>query len=116
LFPMPRTCGTFSRTQRRTLSSRVDVSATIRGRSQLTASVFDGSADLHNISQGFFDPVKAATAADPYGGNVPYSIDGMSVADRVSFYYLSKCNLSEPGSTERVISSDIRAKGCNGDA
>lgn len=79
---------------------------------RLTASVFDGSADLHNISEGFFDPVKAAMAADPYGGNVPYSIAGMPVADRVSFYYRSKCSLSVPGSTDRAISEDIRAKGC----
>jgi dienelactone hydrolase len=79
---------------------------------RLTAPVFDGSADLHNISQGIFDPVKLAASKDLYGGNVPYAIEGMPVADRVSFYYLSKCNLSVPGSGFRAISDDIRREGC----
>jgi dienelactone hydrolase len=79
---------------------------------RLTASVFDGSAGLHNISQGFFDPLQAAASGDLYGGNVPYSVEGMPVADRVSFYYLSKCNLSIPGSADRATSDDMRTKGC----
>ena len=79
---------------------------------RLTASAFNASADLHNISQGSFDPVKAVAAGDPYGGNLPYTIEGMPVADRVSFYYLSKCSLSLPGSAVRAISHDIRTEGC----
>ncbi|HEX9712783.1 MAG TPA: alpha/beta fold hydrolase [Actinomycetota bacterium] len=81
---------------------------------RLTASVFDGGADGHNLSQGFYDPVLAATSADVYGGNVPYAIDGMPVADRLSFYYLSKCFLTMPGSSERATSDDMRALGCTG--
>jgi pimeloyl-ACP methyl ester carboxylesterase len=79
---------------------------------RLTAPVFNGSADLHNISQGFFDPVKAAASGDLYGGNVPYTVERMPVADRLSFYYLSRCSLSVPGSAARAISDDIRKNGC----
>ena len=80
---------------------------------RLTASSFDGSADLHNFGQGFWDPVQAATSGDPlYGGNVPYTIAGMAVADRVSFYYLSKCFLTDPATSVRHSSDDIRADGC----
>jgi dienelactone hydrolase len=96
----------------RYLKGDVDPQAAADAYARLTASEFDGSADLHNISQGLFDPLKAAASADPYGGNVPYTIAGMPVADRLSFYYLSKCSLSVPGSTDRATSDDIRTKGC----
>ena len=79
---------------------------------RLTAQAFDATADLHNISQGFFDPARAAASGDVYGGNMPYTIEGMLVADRLSFYYLSKCSLSAPGSTARAVSEDIRKNGC----
>jgi dienelactone hydrolase len=79
---------------------------------RLTASEFDDSADRHNISQGIFDPDLAAGSTDPYAGNVPYRIAGLPVADRLSFYYLSKCFLTPPGSSERLISDDVRADGC----
>jgi dienelactone hydrolase len=82
------------------------------GFDRLTASAFDDSADRHNISQGIFDPARAAAASDPYAGNVPYHIAGLPVADRLSFYFLSKCFLTPPGSSERVISNDLRANGC----
>jgi pimeloyl-ACP methyl ester carboxylesterase len=59
-------------------------------RRRLTADRFDGSADRHNISQGRFDPAKlAAGGGDLYAGNVPYEIEGMPVADRLSFYFRS---------------------------
>jgi dienelactone hydrolase len=88
---------------------------------RLTAEVFDDSADRHNISQGFFDPTQALASADPlYGGNVPYSIAGLPVADRLSFYFLSKCSLSAPrpgGSAPglRAASDDMRTEGCRGE-
>jgi dienelactone hydrolase len=82
------------------------------GFDRLTASAFDDSADRHNISQGIFDPTRAAASSDPYAGNVPYHIAGLRVADRLSFYFLSKCFLTLPGSSERVISNDLRADGC----
>jgi hypothetical protein len=82
------------------------------GFDRLTASTFDESADRHNISQGIFDPARAAASSDPYAGNVPYHVAGLPVADRLSFYFLSKCFLTRPGSSERVVSNDVRANGC----
>jgi hypothetical protein len=59
---------------------------------RLTATTFDDSADRHNISQGLFDPARAAAnPTDPYAGNVPYTLGGLPVADRLSFYFPSKC-------------------------
>lgn len=64
---------------------------------RLTALAFDDSADIHNISQGFYDPVKHATSGDPlYGGNVPYSIEGLWVTDRLSPEWRSFCSVSVP--------------------
>lgn len=80
--------------------------------SRLTAATFDDSADVLNISQGTYDPVAAAAAGDPYAGNVPYTLSGLPVADRLSFYYLSKCFLTVPGSELRAVSDDIRSDGC----
>ncbi len=61
---------------------------------RLTADTFDDSADRHNISQGFWDTTQAALTGDPVlGGNVPYRIAGMPVADRLSFYHRSVCFL-----------------------
>lgn len=82
---------------------------------RLTASVFDDSADRHNISMGFWDPFKAVASGDLlYGGNVPYRIEGMPVANRLFFYYRSKCDIAVPGSISRAVSDDIRADGCSG--
>jgi dienelactone hydrolase len=64
---------------------------------RLVAMQFDDSADIHNISMGFYDPVKHATSGDPlYGGNVPYSIDGLWVTDRLAQEYRSFCSVSVP--------------------
>lgn len=80
---------------------------------RLTATSFDSSADLHNIGQGFWDPLQAGTSGDPlYGGNVPYTIGGMPTADRMSFYYRSKCFLTVPGTSDRIAADDIRTNGC----
>jgi pimeloyl-ACP methyl ester carboxylesterase len=86
-----------------------DVAEEAFGR--LAATDFDDSADRHNISQGIFDPDLAAPD-DPYAGNVPYSIDGLPVADRLSFYFRAKCSLTAPGSSDMVTSDDIRTNGC----
>jgi dienelactone hydrolase len=58
------------------------------GLTRLTATKFDGSADRYSIGAGVYDPT-AADPADPYSGNVPYKINGIKVADAVSFYYRS---------------------------
>lgn len=79
---------------------------------RLTATEFDDSADRHNISQGIFDPDLAAESTDPFADNVPYRIGGLSVADRLSFYFRAKCSLTVPGSSETVVSNDVRADGC----
>jgi hypothetical protein len=79
---------------------------------RLTERMFDDSADRHNISQGFYDPARAAAGGDLYAGNVPYSIGGKAVSDRLSFYYRSKCFLTDPSDGERVASEDVRADGC----
>lgn len=81
------------------------------GFERLTAEEFDDSADRHNISQGVFDPA-LADPADPYSGNVPYSIEGMPVADRLSFFFRAKCAITAPGTEQVVTSEDIRTDGC----
>jgi hypothetical protein len=52
---------------------------------RLTATTFDGSADLHYISGGTFDPAT--------GGNLPAAIAGRPVADRLSFHFRSAWSL-----------------------
>lgn len=88
-----------------------DRDAAAGGFDRLTATAFDDSADRRNISQGVFDPAQA-DPQDPYAGNVPYSIDGTPVADRLSFYYLAKCSLTVPGTEDRATSDDMRTDGC----
>lgn len=64
---------------------------------RLTALAFDDSADVHNISMGWYDPQKHAASGDPlYGGNVPYSIEGLWVTDRLSPEWRSFCSVSVP--------------------
>jgi dienelactone hydrolase len=48
---------------------------------RLTATTFDGSSDLHNISGGRFDPLSRE--------NVPARIAGHRVADRLSYHFRS---------------------------
>lgn len=67
---------------------------------RLTATRFDDSADRHNISQGYWDAAQAALSGDPmFGGNVPYTIAGTPVEDRLSFYHPSVCRISRPDYT-----------------
>jgi dienelactone hydrolase len=97
---------------------------------RLRATRFDNSVDVHNISMGLWDPDRAAASGDPlYGGNVPYKIQGLRIADRLSFYYRHACYVSVPdyvhgGSGEptdpvpaaargdSTVNGDIRTKGC----
>jgi hypothetical protein len=95
---------------------------------RLTALRFDDSADIHNISMGWYDPVQHALSGDPlYGGNVPYSIEGLWVTDRLAQEFRSFCSVSvpdyvgggdgSPGSPVAVradsgAEGDIRFTGC----
>ncbi len=91
---------------------------------RLTAERFDDSADLHNISQGYWDLQQAALRGDPVrGGNIPYAIADMPVADRLSFYHRSVCFLTltdvVAGRSAQVIAradsgldGDMRRDGC----
>jgi dienelactone hydrolase len=64
---------------------------------RLTATRFDDSADRHNVSLGFYDPVQHVTSGDAlYGGNVPYRIEGTYVTDRMAHDYRSFCSVSVP--------------------
>jgi dienelactone hydrolase len=97
------------------------------------AKTFDASVDVHNISMGFWDPVKAATSpgADPgLGGNVTYALEGTPIWWRLSFYAPSVCFLSVPnyvgggdvsfggsGSdiaarADSTVAGDMRLEGC----
>ena len=81
---------------------------------RLVAPHFDGYADRHNISQGFYDPAQAASnPADPYAGNVPYEIAGLPIADRLSFHFPSKCFIRAPAPHGGLFASDdMRKEGC----
>lgn len=79
---------------------------------RLTADTFDDSADRHSLSQGFYDPVRAASAGDPLAGNVPYTLAERPVADRLSFTFRSRCWLTVPGTRVRAASDDLRSLGC----
>lgn len=95
---------------------------------RLTALRFDDSADIHNVSMGFFDPVQLIESGNPiWGGNVPYTIEGMSVVDRWSPYFRNVCSVSvpdyvggsdgEPGSAvaaraDTAADGDLRFTGC----
>jgi pimeloyl-ACP methyl ester carboxylesterase len=92
---------------------------------RLTALRFDDSADRHNVSMGFYDPVQHATSGDPlYGGNVPYRIEGLWVTDRLSQEWRSFCSVSVPDYRKGVdgrlavaradsgADGDVRLTGC----
>ena len=82
------------------------------GLTRLTASAFDGSADVSSIGTGSYDQAQA-NPGDPYSGNVPYLIKGIKVRDAVSFYYRSAWSLRDPKTGARLECKDVR-KGCNG--
>lgn len=93
-----------------------DPQAARDGFRRLTADAFDDSVDVHNISQGRYDPALAVAAADPYAGNLPYQLAGLPVRDRLSFSFVSKCSLSAPTGNAQVVSADLRAAGCTSSA
>ena len=63
---------------------------------RLTATkTFDGSADVHSIGTGFFEPLRAVQAASVEAGNVPVKIEGISIHDRLSFWYPTRYSLNE---------------------
>lgn len=78
------------------------------GFDRLTARAFDDSADRTSIGAGYFDPT-LKDPADPYSGNVPYTIKGIDVANAVSFYYQSAYSLTDPRTGEQRTCLDIRA-------
>ena len=88
---------------------------------------FDDSADIHNISMGFVRPQQRRSGDPLYGGNVPYSIEGLWVTDRLSQEFRSFCSVSVPdyvgggdGSPGRPVAAradsgadgDMRFTGC----
>jgi hypothetical protein len=82
---------------------------------RLIARTFDDSADIHNISMGFWDPDQAIASGDLlYGGNVPYRVEGLETRDRFSPYYRSVCSISVPdyvnGGTGRADDSVAPAR------
>jgi dienelactone hydrolase len=82
------------------------------GFARLVAAAFDGSADGHSIGAGDYSTEAAlANPTDPLAGNVPYEIEGIPVANAVSFYYRSAYSLTDPTGGERRTCSDVRA-GC----
>lgn len=85
---------------------------------RLTSLTFDDSADRHNISMGFYDPIQHLTSGDPvYGGNVPYSIDGLWITDRLSQEYRSFCSVSVPdyvGGSDGTPASETSARADSG--
>lgn len=81
------------------------------GLDRLTATAFDDSVDVTSIGFGVYDPA-LADPTDPYSGNVPHLIEGIPVADAVSFYYRSAYSLRDPKRANRtLVCADMRA-GC----
>ncbi|MES2581421.1 MAG: hypothetical protein V4627_01785 [Pseudomonadota bacterium] len=96
----------------RYLKGARDPALAANAHQRLTAATFDGSADRHNTSQGFYDATAATAAGDVYAGNRPYRIAGLAVRDRLSFYFSSRCHLRAPGSGVLATSDDLRRAGC----
>lgn len=84
---------------------------------RLTAMKFDDSVDKHNISMGMFDPVLAATSGDPlFGGNVPYTVNGKWITDRLAQEFRSFCSVSVPNYVDGEGGVAARAdSGADGD-
>ena len=78
---------------------------------RLIATTFDGSVDASAIGTGEYDQMAAAAnPTDRYAGNVPHEIEGIPVADAVSFYYDSQYSLRNLSGWRRSC-ADMRA-GC----
>lgn len=79
---------------------------------RLTGRSFDDSVDVHALSQGIYDPAAALAAGNPLAGNQPYMLAGLSVPDRLSFLYLSRCAITDPVTGELAVSEDLRTEPC----
>jgi len=66
----------------------------------LGTTTFDDSADVHNIGAGLFDPM---------AGNQAIQLAGLSICDRMSFYFKSRYSLRAPGSDALMNSEDLRS-------
>lgn len=84
----------------RYLRGRTEPALARRAHARLTAGVFDASADVHAISTGGYQPDR---------GNVPHTLAGSSVCDRLSFYFRSRTSLTAPGSGRRAATEDLRS-------
>ncbi|MEC9408495.1 MAG: hypothetical protein VX549_14610 [Pseudomonadota bacterium] len=76
------------------------------GYRRLLATQFDDSADRHNLGAGYYDPVE---------GNQPYRIAGLSVCDRMSFYFNSRLAITAPDSHQPIATEDWKTA-CKADA
>lgn len=86
--------------------------------SRLTSlASYDPSPDRNgagtvSIGAGTYSPAAAAAGpANPEAGNVPYTVDGISIPDSLSFYYYSEFSLHNPATGTRDTCLDMRA-GC----
>jgi hypothetical protein len=67
------------------------------GFDRMTAMKFlPGTIDKFNISMGFYDPANHVQSDPLFGGNVPYTIEGLWVSDRLSPEFRSVCSISVP--------------------
>jgi dienelactone hydrolase len=81
------------------------------GFGRLVATKFDKSADADSIGAGIYDAQQALKdPANPYAGNVPYKIAGISVRNVVSFYYMSQYSLTDPHGGKKATCLDMRAR------
>jgi dienelactone hydrolase len=79
------------------------------GLRRLTSLTYNSSADRHSIGGGLWSLGEALLRLnDPGAGNLPYKIDGMCVADSLSFYYASAYWLHQ-GENQ---SANMRNRGC----
>lgn len=76
------------------------------GYRRLLATRFDDLADRHNLGAGYYDPVD---------GNQPYRIAGLSVCDRMSFYFKSRLAITAPGNDQLIATEDWKTA-CKDDA
>jgi len=68
-------------------------------------TTFDDSADIHSIGSGIYDLS---------AGNQPYTIEGLSICERMSFYFRSRVSLRHPDTGARVATEDLRTACKNG--
>jgi hypothetical protein len=68
-----------------------DAQAAADALARLTATdTFDGSSDAYSIGTGSFDAAQAAAGGSVEAGNVPVTLEGRSIRNRLSFWYPSR--------------------------